>query len=180
VIASAAGDIGKLEYDNEFWRFSLAVYGEPAVAEECLTLQQAIGIDVNLLLFCAWTGTQDIVLTAGDIKAAVKKVAAWQEHVVRPLRTARQQLKALGYDEFESFRSRIKSTEIEAEQIEQAMLFAYSRSLQNSGADVDRRDAVAQNVAKYIRIKSGSQPAWGLKLSVPHLIDAALRMRSLT
>ena len=49
---------GELQYDNEFWRFSLAIYKPPDVAAECLALQEAVGLDVNLLLFCAWLGTR--------------------------------------------------------------------------------------------------------------------------
>ena len=41
---------GELQYDNEFWRFSLAVYKPPDVAAECLALQEAVGLDVNLYL----------------------------------------------------------------------------------------------------------------------------------
>ena len=60
-------DTDALQYDNEFWRFSLAVYGQDDVAQECLQLQQVGGIDINLLLFCAWLGTRAIVLSAVEI-----------------------------------------------------------------------------------------------------------------
>ncbi len=73
----------------------------------------------------------------------------------------RQQIKALTYDEFESFRARVKSMEIEAEQIEQAILFAYSKWIQNAHACADCREAVTQNVKQYIEIKSGSKPERG-------------------
>jgi uncharacterized protein (TIGR02444 family) len=172
VIDSGNGDRGKLQYDNDFWQFSLAVYGEADVAKECLALQEAVGLDVNLLLFCAWIGRQGIVLSTADIEAALRKVAAWQDHVVGPLRTARQQIKALGYDEFEGFRARIKSVEIDAEQIEHAMLFAYSRSIQNRRAGDDRRNAVTKNIKKYIEMIPGATRP---DTPAPVLIDTALR-----
>jgi uncharacterized protein (TIGR02444 family) len=172
------GDTDTLNYDNDFWRFSLAVYGEADVAEECLALQQAIEADINFLLFCAWIGTRAIILSRKDIEAALKNVSAWQEHVVRPLRSVRQQIKALTHDEFESFRARVKSMEIEAEQIEQAILFAYSKGIQNAHACADCREAVTQNVKKYIEIKSGSKPERGSDFYAPFLIDAAVRLRS--
>ena len=41
---------------NPFWRFSLRTYRAPGVQEACLALQDRCGADVNLLLFCGWTG----------------------------------------------------------------------------------------------------------------------------
>jgi len=160
-----------LQNDNEFWRFSLAVYSEAGVAEECLGLQQSIGADVNLLLFCAWTGARGIVLSGDDIEQAMARVAAWQDHVVRPLRSARQNMTGLEIKESERFRARVKSIEIEAEQVEQAILFAYSKRLQSTHRGI--RDAVVENVKKYIEMKSGPMSA-----AAPVLVDTALRLRS--
>lgn len=167
-----SGDAGSLQYDNDFWRFSLAVYSHHDVAEECLALQQATGADVDLLLFCAWTGASAIVLDGSDIEAASKRVSAWQEHVVRPLRSARQNMKAPDYRKFESFRTRVKTMEIESEQIEQAMLFAFSKGLRES--DLNPRDVLAGNIKNYFEMAQGSE---GLKPSAPLLIEAALRVR---
>ncbi len=167
---------GKLQYDNEFWRFSLTVYSQDGVAEQCLALQEAIGVDVNLLLFCAWTGTQSIVLSREDIEAASNRVFAWQGHVVRPLRNVRQHIKTLEDSEYESLRSRIKSLEIEAEQVEQAILFAYWKGVPSPRTGTDCRGAISQNVKKYIEIKSGTQRSGSSELSASHLIDAAIQV----
>jgi uncharacterized protein (TIGR02444 family) len=164
-------DCGGLQYDNEFWRFSLAVYSRAGVAEECLALQEKAGADVNVLLFCAWTGTQAIVLSRDDIEQALRLVVAWQDNVVRPLRGVRQSMKALEHHESESFSARVKSIEIEAEQIEQAVLFAYSKRLQTTRRDM--REAVIENVQRYIGLKAGP-----MSLAAPALIDAALHLRS--
>jgi len=37
---------------DRFWAFSLALYGKPGVAPALLGLQDRLGVDVNLLLFC--------------------------------------------------------------------------------------------------------------------------------
>lgn len=169
---SRGGSTGDLQYDNDFWRFSLAVYGHREVAEECIALQQAIGLDVNLLLFCAWAGAGTLALSRNDIEAASKCVAGWQEHVVRPLRSVRQNMKASDYRDLESFRTHVKKTEIEAEQIEQAMLFAFSGHLKES--DMSPRDVVAGNIKNYFEVACGPE---GLKSSAPLLIEAALRVR---
>jgi uncharacterized protein (TIGR02444 family) len=160
-----------LQYDNEFWRFSLVVYSRANVADECLALQDVVGADVNLLLFCAWTGVQAIVLSRDDIEQAMRLVVAWQDNVVRPLRNVRQGIKAMNDLASESFRTRVKSIEIEAEQIEQAILFAYSRRFQSTRRDI--REAVTENIKKYIELKSGQK-----SVAAPALVDAALHSRS--
>ena len=164
-------DCGGLQYDNEFWRFSLAVYSRAGVAEECLALQEKAGADVNVLLFCAWTGTQAIVLSRDDIEQALRLVVAWQDNVVRPLRGVRQSMKVLDHHESESFRTRVKSMEIEAEQIEQAVLFAYSKRLQSTRRDM--REAVIENIQGYLGLKAGPK-----SLAAPVLVEAALHLRS--
>ena len=161
---------GDLNHDNAFWRFSLAVYGQAEVAKGCLGLQDALGLDVNILLFCAWLGTQSVALEREDIERALRAVAAWQDEVVRPLRAVRQRTKALSGDE--EFRAGIKDAEIKAEQIEQAMLFALSQQLQ--GRKSVEGDAVAMNVSRYIEMKSPASS----QASAAHLIEAARRFAS--
>jgi len=158
---------GDLNYDNEFWRFSLAVYGQGEVAKECLVLQDALGLDVNILLFCAWLGTHSVVLQREDIEAALRAVAAWHDDVVRPLRVVRQRTKALSGDD--DFRASIKDAEIKAEQIEQAMLFALAQQLQRRGSIED--DTIAINVHRYIEMKSPTSD----EASAAHLVQAARR-----
>jgi uncharacterized protein (TIGR02444 family) len=164
---------GPLDYDNAFWRFSLAVYGRPGVAKECLALQDAHGIDVNILLFCAWLGTQSIPLKREDIEAVSQAVAGWHDDIVRPLRTVRQRLK--DFTDGEKLRAGIKDAEIKAEQIEQAMLFAFSRRLQRG--DAAQGDCVAGNVRQYIDMTApGAAAQVSAKASANHLVDAARRM----
>jgi len=167
------GDRSDLQYDNEFWRFSLAVYEPVDVAEECLALQDALGLDVNVLLFCAWLGTRAFVLSRSEIESASRIVATWHDNVVRPLRSVRRQIKARFGSEFEDLRSRVKIMELEAEQIEQAMLFDYAQGIQSLRASTDHRDAIAGNVSEYIAMMSRpAQPG----LDAPFLIRAARRL----
>ena len=161
---------GELQYDNEFWRFSLAVYKPADVAAECLALQEAAGLDVNLLLFCAWLGTRGIVLSRSDIEAASRVVGSWHNSVVRPLRGVRRHIKTQYGDAFEPLRSRVKDDELQAEQVEQAMLFAYAQGIQSSS---DRVDAVARNVNAYLSMLSGaatSVPAAPLLIRAAQLL----------
>jgi uncharacterized protein (TIGR02444 family) len=159
---------GNFDYDSELWRFSLAVYGQTEVAKECLALQDAHGIDVNVLLFCAWLGTQFVDLKPEDIEAASRAVVAWQDEVVRPLRAVRQRAKTLSGNE--KFRASVKDAEIKAEQIEQAMLFAFSQQLKRRNRA--QGECVATNIRQYIEMKV---PMATAQASAMHLIDAARR-----
>ena len=125
--------------DNPLWRFSLAVYAAPGVEGECLALQAAHGIDVNLLLFCAWAGAQKgWRLSAADLQGAHAAVRAWQATVVEPLRSARRAIKAMSAlrddPAAQELRRRIAAGELEAERIEQGLLLA-----QSSGVDARPR-----------------------------------------
>ena len=160
----------ELQYDNEFWRFSLAVYKPADVAAECLALQEAVGLDVNLLLFCAWLGSRAIALSRSDIEAAARVVAPWHASVVRPLRGVRRHIKTQYGDAFENFRSRVKDDELQAEQVEQAMLFSYAQGIQSAQGGLDRREAIARNVNEYLSMMSGGAPSGP---AAPLLVRAA-------
>src|SRR5262245_39037954 len=113
--------------DNAFWRFSLDVYAAPGVQAECLALQETHDIDVNLLLFCAWAGAETRQrLARPDLERLGDAVRAWRETVVKPLRSARRAIKAAALQDpaAHELRKRIAAAELEAERIEQAMLFA--------------------------------------------------------
>ena len=120
--APAAGTL-----DNPFWKFSLAVYAAPGVAGECLAVQESHGVDVNVLLFCAWlAAARKVALTPADIEAIGAVVGAWHERAVKPLRGVRRYMKDVPGGDVAVLRTRVKGAEIEAEQIEQAMLFAHA------------------------------------------------------
>ena len=71
---------------NPFWTFSLAVYAEPGVQAECLDLQDQDGIDVNMLLFCAWLGAcRHVLLTAADLERAAERVTRGFRRVARDI-----------------------------------------------------------------------------------------------
>ena len=42
---------------QNFWKFSLELYDREGVAAACLALQEEYQLDVNLLLFCYWHGS---------------------------------------------------------------------------------------------------------------------------
>jgi len=113
---------------NPFWRWSLRVYRAPGVQEACLALQDRCGADVNLLLFCGWVGLAGRALDQRLLRQATACVGRWQAEVVAPLRAVRRTLKhgaSTGptAEPALALRRRIAALELEAESVEQALLF---------------------------------------------------------
>lgn len=145
-----------LRCDNPFWKFSLAVYTQPGVAAECLALQSALNIDVNVLLFCAWLGAEKNIALDDEALAAIEdQVRRWHEIVVRPLRAVRQTMKPMpemAADAVKELRKEIAAAELRAEQIEQDFLFDLAPSLLNGPAmQADAATAVSANVALFVQ-----------------------------
>jgi uncharacterized protein (TIGR02444 family) len=141
--------------DHPFWDFSIAVYGRDGVARACLLLQDAHGVDVNLLLYCCWIGASGGGRLGVDGMAqAAEAVAVWHGEVVRYLRALRKRLKG-GFDGApddltERVRQRIAAVEIDAEHVEQLMLAAVAPAGADAGVDIEAgaQDAAA-NIASY-------------------------------
>ncbi|WP_137390151.1 TIGR02444 family protein [Rhodoligotrophos defluvii] len=120
--------------DNPFWRFSLAVYGAEGVSAECLNLQERFGIDVNLLLFSAYLGAvEGLKLDGQHLAEAAEVVRHLHAEIVRPLRQARRGLKVVTgseavVKEAQAAYAKVKAVELQAEQMEQAVLWAWLQS----------------------------------------------------
>lgn len=140
--------------DNPLWQFSLAVYAADGVAGECLDLQDRYGVDVNLLLFAAYAGAiEETTLERNDIADAAAASSAWHTDIVRALRGARRALKPAAADNGNPFRSqsaelraRIKAAELDAERLEQGMLWAWWRQ-RRSRARTDPTEALHANLS---------------------------------
>jgi uncharacterized protein (TIGR02444 family) len=167
--------------DTPLWAFSLAVYGSDGVENECLELQERSNVDVNLLLLAAFVGAvEGVRLETKDIAVVNSAVADWHGEIVRALRRARRALKAPSSDagnplrwESVTLRARVKAAELEAEKIEQAMLWQWSRRQLAGRPRTDRDRALAANlcgVLEFYGVASGEAEALAV---VPHLLDAA-------
>jgi uncharacterized protein (TIGR02444 family) len=109
------------------WSFALALYARPGVADACLKLQDALGVDVNVLLFALYAASERGMAFAPEEIAAIDgAVAEWRDEVVVKLRAIRRGLKAgpppAPGPDTEALRDLVKKAELRAEQIEQAVL----------------------------------------------------------
>jgi len=134
----------ELPLDGPLWRFAARVYGRPGVAQACLALQQRFDADVNLLLFAAWLGAErGTPLPDTLARRAQRRVDAWHEDIVRPLRAVRRRMKTgpapAPCAATEALRDALKAVEIGSERIELAMLetLAPETSPGCPGADPD-------------------------------------------
>jgi uncharacterized protein (TIGR02444 family) len=108
---------------REFWAFSLDFYRRPGVAEASLALQDRDGRDVNLVLWCLWTGWNGRGrLAADDLARAEAAVAPWRRDVVVPLRSVRRALKGSAVPDSEALRDRVKALELESERLQHGTL----------------------------------------------------------
>jgi len=167
--------------DSPFWNFSLAVYGANAVEDECLTLQDLFGLDVNLVLLCTYLGAvHGAALTAGDIALARAEAGPWHEQIVRPLRAARRSLKtiALRTDEetkaASQLRTQVKAVELESERIEQLTLGRWAEARLASWPRGNSREAAVGNLQVLLATYGVGPERLVAAEAAKHLIEAAL------
>jgi uncharacterized protein (TIGR02444 family) len=119
--------------DNPFWTFSLRLYARPGVAAACLGLQDRHGLDVNVLLYCVWLGAErGVRVSEADAAQIAARAASWHDAIVRPLRALRVAMKTRQHGApltlSDALRNDIKRAELDAERIEQQILFTQNWS----------------------------------------------------
>ncbi|HEY5306484.1 MAG TPA: TIGR02444 family protein [Pseudolabrys sp.] len=166
---------------SPFWDFSIAVYGTDAVADECLALQDEFGLDVNLLLLCAFVGARHgVALTADDIVSVRAEVEPWHKGIVSTLRDARRALKPVGSRDTDAgkaaaeLRTRVKAAELESERIEQAMLEQWAGSRLASRQRGEPATAVPANLQALLAAYGIAPERVTAVYALRHLIAAAL------
>ena len=141
---------------SPFWRFSLGFYRRPQVADACIALQEEAGVDVNLLLFLLWHATLKRALSAAEVADLERRVGAWRDMTVIPLRTLRRALKSpsalVAPAAAELFRTKIKAIELEAERLQQEAMYELARAAPLGRAAPSQEAAARANVAAYERI----------------------------
>lgn len=106
--------------------FAIKLYQQADVADVCLTLQETVGLDVPILLYCAWFGLGFGEMTDGQLSQVVKKSTRYASCVVKPLRQTRRWMKdaaqsddglahAENQQSWQRLREQIKTIEISSE-----------------------------------------------------------------
>jgi uncharacterized protein (TIGR02444 family) len=168
--------------DTPLWHFSLAVYRREGVQDECLDVQERLGVDVNLLMFCAYVGAvESVALSDQEVADAAAAIGTWNADMVHALRQVRRTLKpwgAGGQGEIsqvaEALRVKVKGADLEAERIEQAMLWVWLRARAAGWRHAGRQAALDANV-RCLLTRCGAKGAQAEPArTMPHLIEAAL------
>lgn len=109
-----------------FWDWSLKTYDQLDVARRLLALQDQLGLNVNILLWCCWSASRRLEVSELALRKAVDIASQWTGNVAGPLRAARTALKTppaeAEAEPVAALRRAVKDAELEAERIEQAML----------------------------------------------------------
>jgi uncharacterized protein (TIGR02444 family) len=117
---------------SPFWQFSIKFYAVPGVADSCIALQDQAKVDVNILFFLLWNATQGRTYKKADVAEVERRIGAWRDMAVAPIRTVRRALKSpppvMAPEAAESLRTRIKAVELEAERLQQEALYELAQT----------------------------------------------------
>jgi uncharacterized protein (TIGR02444 family) len=134
---------GGLQLEGPQWAFALRFYARPEVAEALLRLQDRAGADVCVVLFALFIArTHCAVVDDADLADLDAAITDWRREVIWPLRCLRRRLRhgpgPVPAAATQALVQCIKAAEIDAEQIELAVLAQrfYGRP-RAAGADVD-------------------------------------------
>tara|TARA_B100000530_G_scaffold17830_1_gene11877 strand:+ start:717 stop:1226 length:510 start_codon:yes stop_codon:yes gene_type:complete len=111
-------------HSTKFWDFSIQLYDKDGVAEICLNLQEDLGVDVNLLLFCYWIAHFKYAPSKSTWTQIFEFSGSWKGNIIQPLRETRKSLKKLlrndpKNSDYAELIKKLKSNELSAEKIQQ-------------------------------------------------------------
>jgi uncharacterized protein (TIGR02444 family) len=143
-----------------FWRFSLALYARPGVADALLAIQDRAGRDVNVILFGLWLGaSQGRRLDIAELAAAAAVIAPLDAAAVAPLRRLRRRLKAAADPDLQALRRHIAELELDAERRVQHRLAAQCSGASSAKPEGDPLAAAEANLALTLGGDAGSGEA---------------------
>lgn len=151
----------------DLWAFSLHHYARQGVSDVCLRLQDEHGANVNIVFWTLWLGFRGQLLDTAHLAQAQRKVHAWDQHYILPLRQLRRRLKVeFGTEDnsIEAVRTQIKQAELLAEKHLQQLLESVSGSREQGATD--NASVMANNLRVYLRTLPSSEA----------LIDALLEL----
>lgn len=136
-----------LPLETSLWRFSLAIWKHSAAQQSLLFLQDTYGLKVNRLLFCCWLGFEKKELLVDKLEND-QMLAQWSNQTVSPLRAIRKQLKLVA-PHHPQLKAAVQNAELQAEQIEQALLFKKSDQLSQPTRQRNTLQTLSYNLLSY-------------------------------
>ena len=163
---------------HPLWDFSLRVYQRDGVQKACLALQDSMGVDVNVLLFCCWAGLVETEpLGAEELRDAVAAVKELQQDVISPLRQVRRRLQqalaAVASEWKQRLRRQILAVELDGEYVEQLVLREFVSGAPVGHAAEHSRAVAARNLESYFALL-GRVPDEECRGNIETLLDGAV------
>ena len=162
---------------SELWDYSTQTYRLPGVEKACLKLQDSVGADVNVILYCCWLGDKRQLLKDQDLITLARSPSPWQNAILKPLRNARRMMKqhiiAMPAELLDQTISNMTEMEINAERMEQQSLEKAidltQRPIQQDRTPVD---ISAANLALYFQQLEGVTSLNDVSADLTGLLDA--------
>jgi uncharacterized protein (TIGR02444 family) len=137
------------------WDFVLNYYRQQGVSEAAIALQDAAGIDVNMILFLMWLSGQGKTLAEADMRTLGETSHGWQRSVVVPIRNIRRLLKEnapfVAQDAALAYRKKVQALEIEGEQLQLNGMADAAKSLATHAAP-SAEQAARDNLATFAKV----------------------------
>jgi uncharacterized protein (TIGR02444 family) len=151
--------------------WSREIYARQGAEPVLLRLQDAHGLNVNLLLWCLWCGVAFREPPEIVLRKAVDLSSSWTLAATAPLRSVRRNLKtpprAAPADAARRLRDGVKAAELAAEEVEQQMLEALARQALElaPAAAAGARARARRNLASYVRLVDAARtPGFSVSL----------------
>ncbi|GGC69660.1 DUF2390 domain-containing protein [Marinobacter halophilus] len=130
-----------MEPDNPLWRYALACWQNPELAETCLCLQ-AQGWSVTRILCAGWLGVNGRAFTGVEDA----KVTEWRARVTGSIRSARKSIPR-HHNACLDLREALAKAELQAEKTELALAWqTLTSNNPETGSMLDRTTATLQNL----------------------------------
>ena len=141
--------------------WSREIYARPGAEPLLLRLQDAHGLNVNMLLWCLWCGVAFREPPEIVLKKAIELSSSWTLAATAPLRSVRRKLKTPPREAPKDAALRllesVKEAELAAEDVEQQMLEALARHDLAPAQAAGAAGRARRNLATYVRLADAAR-----------------------
>ncbi|GAB4516579.1 MAG: hypothetical protein Tsb0010_00500 [Parvularculaceae bacterium] len=147
--------------DDDFWKWSLDIYAREGVEAALMPLQDELGLDINVILWCVWCGASGRgAPPESALRRAIEISKSWTDRVTSPLRAARRAAKTAppGADkgEADSMRLKIKEAELLSEKFVQKLLAGIPGVERGAGTGDPQANA-RKNLVRYAALSGAAR-----------------------
>lgn len=120
--------------EQDFWNFSLTLYAQPGVMENCLMLQDDFHLNVNMILFCCFAEQVNLMLDEIWLTTLHQAVQQSETHIAQHRQQRKQYKQKASINQGEMFDQShyqlLKQQELTLEKQQQADLIASAQAQQ--------------------------------------------------